>query len=64
MVSYNPYAPYSKNAFIFLIYDVTNKASFESLNSFVEGLKSDNNEETRLLYIIGNKSDNKVRAVD
>ena len=61
MISYNPYA---KLAFIFLIYDVTNKASFKSLSSFVEDLKSDNNEETRLLYIIGNKSDNKVRAVD
>ena len=61
MISYNSYG---KLAFIFLIYDVTNKASFESLSSFVEDLKSDNNEETRLLYIIGNKSDNKVRAVD
>ena len=61
MISYNPYA---KLAFIFLIYDVTNKASFESLGSFVENFNEINTEETRLLYIIGNKSDNKVRAVD
>ena len=64
MVSYDSYAPYASKAFIFLIYDVTNKSSFESLSSFVEGFKSDKNKETRLLYIIGNKSDNKVRAVD
>jgi len=43
---------------------VTNKASFESLGSFVENFNGINTEETRLLYIIGNKSDNKVRAVD
>ncbi len=43
---------------------MTNKASFDSLGSFVESFNEINTEETRLLYIIGNKSDIKTRAVD
>ena len=54
----------AKLAFVFLIYDVSNKASFDSLESFVENFNGINTEDTRLLYIIGNKSDIKTRAVD
>ena len=43
---------------------MSNKASFDSLSSFVENFNGINTEETRLLYIIGNKSDIKTRAVD
>ena len=43
---------------------MSNKASFDSLSSFVENFNGINTEDTRLLYIIGNKSDIKTRAVD
>ncbi len=56
--------PFSRLAFVFLIYDVTNKTSYESLESYVENFNEINNQETFLLYVIGNKSDIKTRAVD
>ena len=50
-------------AFVFLVFDVSNKASFENLEIFTENFYNNNKNENRLLYIIGNKSDKDSRQV-
>ena len=45
--------------FVFLIYDVTDKKSFENLDSeYIQCFINNCKHENRILYIIGNKSEN------
>ncbi len=50
-------------AFVFLVFDVSNKASFDNMETFIENFNHNNKNENRLLYIIGNKSDKDNRKV-
>ena len=50
-------------AFVFLVFDVSNKASFDNMETFIENFNHNNKNENRLLYIIGNKSDKDSRKV-
>ena len=50
--------------FVFLIYDVTDKKSFENLDSeYIQCFINNCKHENRILYIIGNKTDKGSRQV-
>ena len=51
----------NKQAFVFLLYDVSSRESFENLLDFIEAFNLKNDNPSRLLYIIGNKTDLGVR---
>ena len=51
------------NAFVFLVYDVTNQESFKNLEDYIENFNSNNKNPNKLLYIIANKCDNASRQV-
>ncbi len=52
-----------KKAFVFLLFDVSARSSFEHLEDHIENFNSENDHETRFLYIIGNKTDKETREV-
>ena len=45
----------SQQAFSILVYDVTNRASFEKLEGIVENFNQNCKHDNRILYIVGNK---------
>ena len=48
----------------FIVYDITRKATFESIDKWIEDLKN-NGEEDMIIYLVGNKSDlNDMREVE
>ena len=51
----------NKQAFVFLLYDVSSRESFDNLLDFIEAFNLKNDNPCRLLYIIGNKTDLGVR---
>jgi GTPase SAR1 family protein len=53
----------NKQAFVFLVFDVSDRSSFENLSEFIENFNNNNHNDNRLLYIIGNKTDKGTRQV-
>ena len=51
----------NKQAFVFLLFDVSNKSTFENIKDFVENFNTNNHNDYRLLYILGNKTDKTIR---
>ena len=47
----------SRQSFVFLVYDVNDKASFEAMETFVENFNHGNTNPHKLLIIVGNKND-------
>ena len=52
-----------QQAFSILVYDVTDRSSFDKLEDFVENFNHNCKHENRLLYIVGNKIDSNQRQV-
>ena len=48
-------------AFVFLVYDITSRESFDKLEDFIENFNFNNKNPNKLLYIIANKSDKGAR---
>ncbi len=44
------------NAFCFLVFDITDKKSFENINEYIESFYSRRNSNA-FMYLVGNKSD-------
>jgi len=40
---------------------VSNKSTFENIKDFVENFNTNNHNDYRLLYILGNKTDKTIR---
>ena len=53
----------TSKAFVFLVYDMTNKASFENIRDFIENFNYNNKNPKKILYIIANKADKGLRQV-
>ena len=51
----------NKQAFVFLVFDVSDRSTFENLSEFIENFNNNNHNDNRLLYIIGNKTDKGTR---
>ncbi len=47
----------SLRAFVILVFDVTSKASFNSLEDFIKNFSNHNRNPNKLLYLVGNKCD-------
>jgi small GTP-binding protein len=50
-------------AFVFLVFDVSDKESFNNLDDFIENFNNKNVNPNKLLFIIGNKTDKEARQV-
>ena len=53
----------TKKAFVFLLFDVSARSTFEHLVEYIENFNDMHQDETRILYIIGNKTDKETREV-
>ena len=54
----------SKLAFVFLVFDVSNRATFDKvIEEFIENYNEKNTVDTRVLYLLGNKTDKSPRQV-
>ena len=53
----------SRQSFVILLYDVTNRASYESLEAFVETFNYMNKNPHKTLIIVGNKANEGARTV-
>ncbi len=52
----------SKLAFVFLVFDVSNRATFDKvIEEFIENYNEKNTVDTRVLYLLGNKTDKSPR---
>ena len=47
----------TSKAFVFLVYDVTKKSSFENIEDQIENFNNLNKNPKKLLYIVANKTD-------
>ena len=54
---------YTSYCFVFLVFDVTSKASFNKIEDFIEDFNNTNRNPNKLLFIVGNKSDKGERQV-
>ncbi len=52
-----------QQAFSLLVYDVTDRSSFEKLEDLVENFNHNCKHENRILYIVGNKCESNSRQV-
>ena len=50
-------------AFVFLLFDVSDRSSFENLEDYIGHYPMKNHSDIRMLYIIGNKTDKEIREV-
>jgi GTPase SAR1 family protein len=50
-----------KLAFVFLVFDVSNKATFDKVIEDIENYNEKNTVDTRVLYLLGNKTDKSPR---
>jgi small GTP-binding protein len=50
-------------AFVFLVFDVSDKESFNNLEDFIEKFNNKNINPNKLLFIVGNKTDKEARQV-
>ena len=53
----------SRQSFVILLYDVTNRASYQSLEAFVETFNHMNKNPHKTLIIVGNKANEGARTV-
>jgi GTPase SAR1 family protein len=53
----------TKQCFVFLVFDVTDKTTFANLDDFIDNFNHKNMNPNKLLYILGNKCDASSRQV-
>ena len=53
----------TSQCFVFLVFDVTSKASFNKIEDFIENFNNKNVNPNKLLFIVGNKCDKGARQV-
>jgi GTPase SAR1 family protein len=53
----------TSKVFVFLVFDVSDKESFNNIEDFIENFNYKNVNPNKLLFIVGNKSDKEARQI-